>query len=350
MIEIDGSHGEGGGQLVRMACALAAITTTPIRIRNIRARRDPPGLAPQHLAAVKAVAALCDGECAGLALRTGEFTLRPGRIRSGAFRFDIGTAGSITLVLQALLPVALAAPGAMRLRVRGGSDVRAAPPLDYLRFVLLPLLTRLGVRATLEVVQRGYYPRGGGEVELTVEPGRPLGLAIDAMDPVVELGGALHVANLPAHILERMERTARQRLARFGDAVLSVDLLGPDRAAGPGGACVLWARTAHTVLGGAEVAQRGVPAEEIAARAARALAAELEAGATLDLHASDQLLIYLAQAGERSRFVAREFSSHARTTAWLIEQFLPVRIAAAGNGQLTRVAIDPLPAGAGTRN
>jgi len=350
MIEIDGSHGEGGGQLVRLACALAAITGTPIRLVNIRARRDPPGLAPQHLAAVQAVVTLCQGECEGLALRAREFTLRPGRIRSGEFRFDVGTAGSITLVLQALLPVALSAPGTVHMMVRGGTDVRAAPPLDYLRFVLLPLLARTGVRADLEVRQRGYYPRGGGEVALAVEPGRPRGLVLDAPGPLAAIGGALHVSNLPAHILERMADTARARLARFGTADLQLDLLSPDRAAGPGGACVLWAQTAHTLLAGAEVAQRGVPAEEIAARAARALAAELDAGATLDLHASDQLLIYLALAGERSHFLVREFSSHARTTAWLIEQFLPVRITATAGATGTGVEVELLPAGAGARN
>jgi RNA 3'-phosphate cyclase len=341
MIEIDGSYGEGGGQLVRLGCALAAITGTPIRLVNVRARRDPPGLAPQHLAAVQAVATLCDGECEGLTLRAREFTLRPGRIQSGEFRFDVGTAGSITLVLQALLPVALAASAAVRLTVRGGTDVRAAPPLDYLRFVLLPLLTRLGLRATLEVLQRGYYPRGGGEVTLAVEPGRPRGLVLDAPGSLAAIGGALHVSNLPVHILERMEGTACARLARFGTVELNVDLLGPDRAAGPGGACVLWAQTAHTLLGGAEVAQRGVPAEEIAARAAGALSAELDAGVTLDIHAADQLLIYLALAGGPSRFSAREFSSHARTTAWLIEQFLPVRITAAADAARTRIAVQP---------
>jgi RNA 3'-phosphate cyclase len=340
-IDIDGSHGEGGGQLVRMACALAALTTRPIRLTNVRARRDPPGLAPQHLAAVQAVAALCGGECEGLALRAREFVLRPGPIRAGDFRFDVGTAGSITLVLQALWPVALRAPAPVELRVRGGTDVRAAPPLDYLRHVLQPLLARVGVSPRLEIVQRGYYPRGGGEVRCRIEPARPGSLVLVQPGAIRELGGALHVANLPAHVLERMERTARNQLARFGPVSLAVDLLGPDRAAGPGGAAVLWAHTAHSLLGGGEVAQRGVPAETIATRAAQALAVELDAGVALDLHASDQLLIYLALADRASQFTAREFSSHARTTAWLLEQFLPVRVDAAPAGGAVRIDVAP---------
>ena len=333
--------GEVGGQLTRLACALAAVTSTPICLNNVRARRDPPGLAPQHLAAVQAVAALCRAETEGLALRAQAFTLRPGRLQGGEFRFDVGTAGSIPLVLQALLPVALAAPAPLQMWVRGGTDVRAAPPLDYLRCVLLPLLARIGVRARLEVVQRGYYPRGGGEVQLTVQPARLDGLALDAPGPIQELGGVLHVANLPGHILERMEHTVRARLARFGVPSLTSELLGRDRAVGPGGAVVLWARTAHTLLGGGAVAQRGVPAEAIAGQAAQALATELDAGVTLDVHAGDQLLVYLALAHAPAHFTVREFSSHARTSAWLIEQFLPVRITATPADGRVRVALTP---------
>jgi len=341
MMAIDGAHGEGGGQLVRMACALAAMTGTPVRLQNVRARRDPPGLAAQHLAAVRAVAELCAAETAGLELRAREFTFMPGKIRGGDFRFDVGTAGSITLVLQALLPVALAAPSAVHLQVRGGTDVRAAPPLDYLRHVLLPLLTRLGVQAVLEVMQRGYYPRGGGEVRLAVESSRLNGIELDTPGMIEELGGALHIANLPVHILERMERTVRERLAPYGPVGLAIDLLGPDRAVGSGGAAVLWARTAKTVLGAAAVAQRGVPAEAVATGAVRGLIAELDAGATLDVHASDQLLVYLAIARGSSSFTVREVTSHTRTTAWLLEQFLPVRITFQASGERYRADIHP---------
>ncbi|MCK7468160.1 MAG: hypothetical protein MZU91_08585 [Desulfosudis oleivorans] len=238
MIGIDGGFGEGGGQLVRMACALAAITATPIRIDNIRARRDPPGLAPQHLAAVRAVAALCDADCEGLALRAREFTLRPGRIRSGTFRFDVGTAGSITLVLQALLPVALAAPGAVRIRVRGGTDVRAAPPLDYLRFVLLPLLARLGIRAGL----RGHAAR-------LLSARRRRGAADRRAGPAARSGARYAgcgrgdrrcACTCPVcrHISLSAWRAPPVSAWRgSAPANLQLDLFGPDRAAGPGG-CV----------------------------------------------------------------------------------------------------------------
>jgi len=341
MRTIDGSHGEGGGQLVRMACALAALTGMPIRLVNVRARRDPPGLAPQHLAAVKAVAVLCNADTEDLMSRTENFTFRPGTLRAGEFQFDVGTAGSIPLVLQALLPVALCAPGPVTLRITGGTDVRAAPPLDYLQFVLLPLLARLGAKFSLVVRRRGYYPRGGGMVEVRVEPGSLKPLVLDEPGPIEAIGGAVHVSNLPAHIAERMMRVARSKLARFGPESIAVDLLGTDRAIGPGGACVLWACCANTLLAGSEVAQRGIPAEEIASRAAGALATELDAGVSLDLHASDQVLIYLALAGGTSRFTVREYSSHARTTAWLVEQFLPVHITATMMASQCRIEVKP---------
>ena len=341
MITIDGSHGEGGGQLVRMACALSALTGTPIRLHGVRARRAPPGLAPQHLAAVRAVAQLCKAETEGLALRAQEFTFHPGPIRGGDYRFDVGTAGSITLVLQAVLPVALAAPAVSTFHIIGGTDVKAAPPFDYFRYVFLPLLQRIGLDVRVMLMRRGYYPRGGGEVAVTVQPDTPSPLTLDAPGALRELGGSAHVANLPAHIIERMQHTATQVLAEHGNARIQTQLLGHAEAIGAGGAIVLWARTANTLLGGSEVAQRGIPAERIAEHAAHALREELRAGVTLDVHAADQLLIYLALAGRPAHFTARAYSSHTQTTAWLIEQFLPVRVTAGPAAAGQRIALTP---------
>lgn len=341
MITIDGSHGEGGGQLVRLSCALSALTGRPVRLIRVRARRAPPGLAPQHLAAVQAVAQMCNAETEGLALRAREFTFRPGPIQGGEYRFDVGTAGSITLVLQAVLPVALAAPAASTLYVIGGTDVKAAPPFDYFRYVYLPLLQRLGLDIRATLVRRGYYPRGGGEVEVRVQPGRPASLTLDAPGALQELAGIAHVANLPAHIVERMQRTATQVLAEHGNASIELQTPGRAEAIGAGGAIVLWARLANTLLGGSEVAQHGIPAERIAEQAAYALHAELRAAITIDVHAADQLLVYLALAGRPGHFTARAYSSHAQTTAWLIEQFLPVRVTAGPAGVGQRIAVTP---------
>lgn len=340
MLELDGSHGEGGGQLLRTACALAAITGTAVRLRNIRARRSPPGLAPQHLMAVQAVAELSGARVENLALRSPEIVFRPGPLRGGSFRFDVGTAGAITLVLQACLPVAVAGQAPVTMTVTGGTDVRAAPALDYFRFVLRPLLARLGLGVEIALIRRGYYPRGGGAVAVTVAPGRPRALTLDAAGALREIRGLAHCANLPAHIAERMRRAAERTLTPY-PARIQTQVLGRTGAIGAGGAIVLWAETEHCLLGASAVAERGVPAESLGERAAHELRAELESGATLDLHAADQLLVYLARAQGNSHFLVRELSSHARTTLWVLEQFLPLRHEVSTLGALTRIAIFP---------
>lgn len=341
MIEIDGSHGEGGGQLVRTAVALAAITGAAVTITDIRAKRSQPGLAAQHLTAVKAVAALCDAEIDGLALKSQRLVFRPRRIRGGEFQFDVGTAGSITLVLQALLPAMIHSGERQRVRIIGGTDVRAAPPLDYFEHVLLALLGKMGARVRCEVMRRGYYPRGGGEVAVAVEPGSLHTLRLDAAGKLKMLRGNAHVANLPAPIVERMRSAAIAALRRGGisEPTIETRVFGHEAAYGHGGAIVLWALTEHTVLGAGRVAQRGVRAEQLGMEAGGDLAADIGAGVTLDVHASDQLLVYLALAGGESRFTARVLSSHARTTMWLIEQLLPVHFETVIRGDGAAIAV-----------
>lgn len=326
MLEIDGAYGEGGGQLLRTAVALAALTGMAARISNIRAGRAKPGLAPQHLAAVRAVAELCQARVGGLALHARQIEFTPGRLRGGAFRVDVGTAGSTMLVLQALIPVAIAAGAACRVAISGGTDVRGAPPLDYVRQVLLPLLGRMGAKLGLEVRRRGYYPRGGGEIAIsfaraTLQPQR-----WENPGRLRRVGGLSHVANLPPGIAERMRDAALRQLslARVA-ATIDTAILGGEQAIGSGGAVVIWAEAADTVLGAGLVAERGVRAETLGSAAARDLAGDLAAGAALDLHAADQILVYLALAGGESSFTVRTLTGHALTTMWLIEQFLPVR-------------------------
>jgi RNA 3'-phosphate cyclase len=335
VIEVDGSYGEGGGQLVRTAAALAALTGRPVRFSNVRAKRPLPGLAPQHLAAVRAVAALCDARCAGLELRATEFTFEPrSRPAGGDLRVDVGTAGSVTLVLQALLPVLLAATNASRIVVTGGTDVRQAPSWDYFCEVLLPLLGLMGLRVRAACARRGYYPRGGGEVALEVEPGEPRALVPEA-GPWT-LAGAAHVANLPSTIAGRMRAAALGALG--AEASIAARALGADEAIGTGGAITLWAVSGAGRLGASRVAERGVRAEALGEAVGHELAADVAAGATLDAHATDQMLVYLALASGDSRFLARTVSSHARTAIWLIGKFLPARFALEANEGLWRVS------------
>lgn len=323
---IDGAHGEGGGQLARLAVALAAITGRSIRLLNIRARRARPGLAAQHLTALSAVAALCEGHLEGAAIGAGEVRFRPGRIRGGQYRFEVGTAGSVTLVLQAVLPVALCADVPTRVTLVGGTDVTRAPPADYLRWVFLPWLAAMGAQVEIVALRHGYYPRGGGELTLDITPARHLRpLIAESAGPVQRIRGRAHVAHLPRHIAERMALAARVGLADLAPVDIAIEVLGDAEAFGTGGALTLVAETAHGRLGSAVVAQRGVPAERLGHEAAQALRRDIASGAALDVHAADQLLLYAALAGGESCFSVREVSLHAETAIWLIEQFLPVR-------------------------
>ena len=342
MLEIDGSYGTGGGQLVRNAVALSALTGTAVRIRSIRAGRDKPGLAPQHLTAVKAVGEICSARIDRLELRSREIAFEPGPVRGGAFAFDVGTAGSVTLVLQALLPVMVAARADFRVEIRGGTDVRAAPPLDYLRRVLLPLISRMGAKVRVEAKRRGYYPRGGGLVEATVAPSALHGVQLDAPGRLLRIEGLAHVAHLPAHIAERMRASALGKLGAFAaTASCGIEVPQDADAFGQGGALVMWATREGGVLGAGRVAERGLRAETLGESVGAELAADLAAGAALDLHAADQLLVYLALAGGRSSFGVREVSEHARTAMWLIEQFVPVRFATSQKAGIAHVAVSP---------
>lgn len=342
MLEIDGSHGEGGGQLLRMAVALSAIRSIPIRVVGIRAGRPSPGLAAQHVAALRAVAALCNGQVEGLELGSQEIVFRPGPIIAGRHAFDVGTAGSATLVLQACLPVAFAASGPVVLRIVGGTDVRWSPPVDYFARVFLVHLRSVGGQVALEVFRRGYYPRGGGVVEATIEPTRGwTPVSLSERGTVRRVRGIAHVSNLPEHIPKRMKHAATRRLHGFSDIKIEERVYTGDSAIGQGGGLVLWAEADATVLGVTSLAERGKSSERVGEEAAVALRAEIESGATLDVHASDQLLVYLAQARRTSRFLVREVTGHLAAMTWLVPQFLPCAIRTSTQGPLWTVSVEP---------
>lgn len=338
--EIDGGYGEGGGQLVRTAVAVSAVSGGAVRISNIRPRRRVPGLAPQHVAAVRAVAALCDAQCEGLEPRSTAVSFAPRRLHGGEFEFDIGTAGSIALVLQALLPAAAASHQQVVATIHGGTDLPAAPPLDYLRLVLLPLLERMGLRARLTVVRRGYYPRGGGIVRLAVEPTARLRSFVAAQrGAVAGIEAVVHLSRLPRHVGDRMLAAAQAALPADVPFAAQVEQCGPEAAVGTGGAILLRAVAAGAVLGAARVAERGVRAEQVGEAAARMLAGDLDAAATLDIHAADQMLVYAALADGPSLFRAARVSQHAATAMWVLEQLTRARfdVQPDGPGVIVRV-------------
>ena len=326
MIEIDGSHGEGGGQLVRNSAALAAVTGKAVRVSNIRAKRPNPGLAAQHVTALQALAAVSGARIDGLQPGSSQIVVTPGTPRGGRHRFDVGTAGSVTLVLQACLPAAFRAPEPTELTVIGGTDVKWSPPVDYFRFVFLPLLARMGGRVELEVLRRGYYPRGGGQVSVKVTPTAAFQpLVVEPPGNLKRIRGVAHAANLPPEVAQRMKQAAARPFVAIAEAKIDEQSLGNAQAVGPGGAVVLWTEHENTVLGADALAEKGVPAERVGEEAGEEMVSDLRAHASLDVHASDQVLIYAALAKGESRFSAREVSSHALTAMWLLEAFLDVQ-------------------------
>jgi len=341
VLEIDGSYGEGGGQLVRMAVALSALTSTPFRVVKVRAKRKPPGLAAQHVTAIRAVATMCDARIEGVEMASQAFTFEPGDLHGGKYSFDIGTAGSITLVLQACLPAAFRT-GDTELEIRRATDVPWSPPLDYFGHVFLGLLRKMGGRADVEVAMRGYYPRGGGLVRVRVEePAKWRPLQLPSRGGITQIAGRAHASNLPEDVVGRMKSSALSELSNFMNVRIHSEILGTDRAAGPGGALVLWAETPETILGASGLAEKGKRAERVGREAAIGLLGEMDSRATLDLHASDQILAYTALATGPSEFVVREVTDHARTMMWLLSSFEGTKFHIASEGGLQRVTVTP---------
>ncbi|AAU92541.1 RNA 3'-terminal phosphate cyclase [Methylococcus capsulatus str. Bath] len=351
LLRIDGSYGEGGGQIIRTALSLAALTGTAVRLENIRARRRKPGLAAQHLTAVKAVALLCDARIGGAELGSQTLEFIPGRpVRAGDYTLDVGeareggSAGAVMLVLQTVLPPLALAEGASTVSLRGGTHVPMSPPFDYVREVWLPTLARMGVRAELSLVRSGWYPVGKGEVRLVVAGGRRSLEALKARHrgTLQAVTGRALAANLPAHIPERMAARARAVLADAGIAAAIEPAVLQAACAGAG--LFLTARYDHCLAGFTALGRRGKSAERVAEEACGALLAHHRSGAALDQHLADQIVLPAALCREESLFSVERITPHLTTNAWVVDRFglarVDVRLAECGTG-LVRIHGNP---------
>jgi RNA 3'-terminal phosphate cyclase (ATP) len=214
-MKLDGSYGEGGGQILRTAVALSAVMRESLEINNIRRARPKPGLAAQHVKAVESVAKICDAEVEGCSLHSTQLSFKPGKIKGGSYEIDIGTAGSISLFLQCVMPAALHAPGTIRIKISGGTDVQWSPSIDYLRFVTLCALSQMGYDCALTLIRRGYYPRGGGCVEAIINPSSLKKTSFDS-NTCLLVEGISHSSGLPAHVAERQASAAEKLLRGEG--------------------------------------------------------------------------------------------------------------------------------------
>lgn len=337
MIVIDGSYGEGGGQVLRTSLTLAILTGQNVQIERIRAGRSKPGLAAQHLTAVRAAAAICDATVVGDEMGSGEVRFQPGGpARAGNYTFDVtqarqaGSAGSVSLILQTvLLPLALA-PAPSRLTLRGGTHVPWSPPFPYLSEVYLPTL---GFQAALELKRWGFYPAGGGEIVAQVQGGAPgvRPLSLTERGPLRRVWGMAAVSNLPAHIPQRMANRARNVLAKQG---LKADLQARRvRANGPGAGIFLFLEHGDGVRAGfTAYGRKGLPAERVAGAACRDLFKYFQSdhAAPVDKHLADQLIVPLSVADGESHFTTSQITGHLRTNMWVVEQFHQARFEVMG--------------------
>lgn len=320
MLTIDGSFGEGGGQILRTSLALALVTGQPLRIEKIRAKRPKPGLQRQHLTAVHAAAAVAQARVEGSELGSRELVFAPGPILPGEYAFDVGTAGSTTLVLQTVLPALMLAAGPSRLELTGGTHNIFAPPVDFLQEAFLPLVRRMGPRVEVRLERYGFYPKGGGRITVAIEPVRALQpLELVDRGRVVEHSARAVVARLPLHIAQREADTIRRRLGWPADSVSVGEVDSP----GPGNVLTARVRSEQVTEVFTGFGQIGVPAEKVAAGVAREVRRYLEADVPVGAHLADQLLIPLALAGA-GRFRTLEPTDHTTTNLKTIRRFLDV--------------------------
>jgi len=315
MLEIDGSYGEGGGQLVRTAVALSAVTGKGIRVTNIRKNRPNPGLKQQHLKALETAAKICQAQISGLFPGSTELSFVPVEIKGGKYDIDIGTAGSITLFLQCIMPALPFAKEEVELTIKGGTDVAWSPTMDYLQHVTFSALKQLGYSGSVTLKKHGYYPKGGGKVSAYFKPCRLRGFHF--LKEEEKIKGISHASNLPAHVPLRQAEAASTRLMEAGyPSQIETQSF---EAFSTGGGITVW--TGY--MGGSALGKRGLPAEKVGKDAADEIILELRAGASVDTYLADQLIPYMALAGNSS-YTVRELSLHTKTNIWVTEQFLDV--------------------------
>jgi RNA 3'-phosphate cyclase len=331
-----------------------------VKIFNIRAKRKNPGLSYQHLTAINSVAEICDAEIKGSGKGSSTVEFYPKKIKGGVFDFDVGTAGSVTLVLQCCLLPGLFSNEKTKIKIRGGTDVKWSPPGDYFRNVFLKILLKMGANIELKIMKRGYYPKGGGKIEVNIEPVKELkGLDLSQTTETKNINGTAFISNLPEQILKRMKDSASRKLFQKNQRkvfecreshtfptikklldynVTIKDEISPSFS--PGVGITLWT---DTLLGASCLGEKSVSAEKVGENAANNLLQEIKSGATLDVYMTDQVLPYLALAKDKSVFLTRKISMHAETNMSLIKKFVDVKFDVKDESGLKRVETIPNP-------
>ncbi|XP_029943106.1 RNA 3'-terminal phosphate cyclase [Salarias fasciatus] len=323
-VELDGSVMEGGGQILRVCAALSCITGTPIRVRNIRAGRSTPGLRPQHLCGLQLLSQMTSGLLQGSEVGSTHITLEPRAVGGGAYTADTHTAGSVCLLLQASLPVSLFSNQRTDLVLKGGTETELAPHSDYTLKVFKPIVEKFGVQFDFDVVKRGFYPKGGGVVSVSVQPIRQLQpVVMETRGGVARITGTAFVAGvLPIKLAKAMSAAAARALrAHVAGAHVDVAATNESQSAfGNGSGILLVAETTGgCLLASSALGKRGVSPEQVGVAAAEALLGNLRHGGCVDDFLQDQLVIFMALASGRSRIRTGPPTLHTRTAIHVAE-------------------------------
>ncbi len=323
MIRIDGSKGEGGGQVLRTALSLSVVTGQPFTIENIRAGREKPGLMRQHLTCVKAAAEISGAKVEGATLKSARLTFTPGTVKAGDYHFAIGTAGATTLVAQTVLPALMMAGSPSRVTFEGGTHNMQCPSFEFFDRVFLPHVRRIGAGVEVDFIRRGFFPAGGGNWSMTITPaGVPSPLEVLERGELKEITAQAIVSQLPISIANRELKVIASNL-KLADEVLSA--LEDKNAAGPGNIAQIFAEYEHVTEVFTGVGQLGVSAENIGKNTGRAALRFIKGLAAVGPHLADQLLLPMAL-GRGGRFTCLRPSRHMITNAETIRAFLPVQI------------------------
>lgn len=356
MIQLDGSLGEGGGALVRVALALSALTGKEFKVTKIRANRPEPGLKAQHLEAIKALKQICQAETNEIKIGTTELYFKPRKIKKGIYEIDIGTAGSITLALQALILPCMFASGKITLKIKGGTCGKWQASVDYLQNILLPEIQRFAEKIELKILKRGYYPKGGGEISLEISPKFKLGsyssfseflndlsqrtakIKLVEQGKLEQIKGVINISQELAekNVAERIQNSATTVLKNLKAPVnIRVDYAN---SLSIGGEILLWALFSQNnrmdfdnpvILGGDALVEKNKSSEEIGKEAAEELIAEIDSGSAVDKHLADQLISFMALLPD-SEIRCSQITEHARTNIYVAEHFLPIKFEIAG--------------------
>ena len=334
MIEIDGSYLEGGGQILRTACALSAIRQIPCYIFNIRKGRKEPGLKPQHLLGLRALSELCNGKSEGDYLGSEEIWFYPGSLdkTKRELRIKIETAGSITLLLQTLIPPSLFAKEPITILINGGAtDTFFSPTIDHFRYVFLKILEKMGARIEVQIEKRGFYPKGGAKVKVIVYPTKlkPITLTTcGALKEIIIISGASELLK-ERKVAERQISGAKQILGKLKLPIREIVEYYPTLS--PGSQINIIAKFENTIIGSDNLGRIGKGAEIVGKEVALEFLKEGKTGACLDKHLADQILPFMALSQGKSEVTVSEITNHCRTNIWVIEKFLKGRFKIEGN-------------------